>query len=194
MLFKTLLKETLENKQFDSIEDMVKAVKSILRKATFPRYKENKAKSEKGFATPSQFGYKYKYLNGTITISFFGAERSWISELARALGTTQIHFHFNEKQDIFLIKGIENVKPLEAMSGDAVDEFKNGSFDVIGTTADSKAEIKAAIDGFNPTQKEIYFELVRNEMVEWKMIKTRLGKDVTKFRYKLVPVKIEEDK
>jgi hypothetical protein len=194
MLFNNLLKEAIENKQFESVEALVKAVKSVLRKASFPRYKENKANSEKGFASPSQYGYKYKYLNGAITISFFGAERSWVSELARALKTVEINFHFNEKQDIFLIKSLDNVKPLDLMDGDAVEEYEKGTFGVIGTKVDSKHDIKTVIDEFTSTQRSIYFELVRNEMVEWKMIKVRIGQDSVKFKYKLVAIKIETDK
>lgn len=190
MLFHILLKEAIEEKQFETVEDFVKMIKSILRKASFPRYKEKKSKSVKGFAAPSQYGYKYKYLNGDITISFFGAERAWISELARALSTEKVNFHFNEKQDIFLIKAEDNVVPTELMTGSALEELEHNHFGVVGTTVDSRSEIKDAINSFNTTQREIYNELVHNGMVEWKMTKTRLGK-VVKFKYRLVPVKQE---
>lgn len=194
MLFNMLLREAIDNKQFESTEDLVKSIKSILRKASFPRYKENRSGSEKGFAAPSQYGYKYKYLNGVVTISFFGTEPSWISELARAFKTADINYHYNDKQDIFLIKAQDNVKPLDVMKPDSVDEYENNTFDVIGSIANSKTEIAEVIKSFNTTQKAIYDELVMNGLVEWRMFKQRLGKDVQKFKYKLVPIKIESDK
>lgn len=97
---------------FSTEDDLIRNIKSILRRTSIPRHSQTKASSEKGFALPTKVGYKYQYLNGIITVSFpLGAERSWIGEVTKEFSKADIIFHYNESKEIFLIKVSENLKP-----------------------------------------------------------------------------------
>jgi peptidyl-tRNA hydrolase len=189
-IFKELLQEALQEKQFTDYEEFTKAVKSILRKASFPKYKETKASSEKGYGAPIKFGYKYKCIDNDITVSFFGAERSWINELAHALTKAKINYHYNDRNEIFLITAKDNLKPDAYISDEAMAELESGEYKVLGTSVAGKNDISKITDKFDATQKSIYKELIDNGLIEWKIVKLKLG-EITKFKYRLVKV---EDK
>ena len=190
MIFANLLKEAVLDYQFDTTEDLVKAVKGILRKASFPRYMESKSKSEKGFSSPSRNGYKYKFMNNVITVSFFGAEKTWEHELSRALTAAKINYLFNEKQCIFMIKSEDNVSPDDLLSPEAQDELETNKYHVIGKVVDSKHDIKEIINTFTETQRSVYVELTNSGLIQWQMAKFRIGNQ-QKFKYALK--KIGED-
>jgi hypothetical protein len=182
MAFSDLLKEAILQYQFETVDDMVKSIKSILRKASFPRYLEKK--SGEGFASPSRHGYKYKYMNGVVTISFYGTERSWVSELAKAFAVAKINYHYNEKEEIFMIKDTDNVTPEELLSAEAQDELENGKHHVIGTVVRSKHDIAEIINNFTETQRSVYSELINAGLVKWTMTKYKIGNQ-QKFKYAL---------
>lgn len=114
-IFDRLLKEALELREgiFENEEELIKKIKSILRKSSIPKHKETKVNSEKGFSFTKKYGYRYTYLHETITITFpLGTERVWIGEITKELTKADIIFHYNEKQEIFMIKVDENVKTI----------------------------------------------------------------------------------
>lgn len=190
MNFADLLKEAVLQYQFETTEDLVKSIKSILRKASFPRYMEKK--SGDGFASPSRHGYKFKYMNGIVTISFYGTERAWVSELAKAFASAKINYHYNEKEEIFMVKDTENVTPEELLSPEAQEELENNKYHVIGTVVRSKHDIKDCINTFTEEQRSIYKELFNAGLVLWQMTKYRIGNQ-QKFKYALKKIGENDD-
>lgn len=182
MLFKQIIEEAYTpEKNFDSQESLISAIKSILRKVSFPRAKEVKSKADKGFEQPTKFGYVYKFFNGNVTISFIGAEVRWISELMKSLTTEKINFHYNKKTEMFLIKSEENVKQTkETYPEEVQEELESGTYYVIGAVAESKAEIKDVIENFNTVQRKIYNFLFNNDLIVWGFVKLK-----QKYVYKL---------
>ena len=172
-------------KNFNSEEELLLALRRILRKASFPKYTERKSGSGKGFGAPTQFGYKFKGIHGNYLISFFGHEALWISELARALKAAKINYHYNDKQNIFSIKSFDNLKPEALLSPEATEELEFGAYDIIDLVVKDKTSIKPLLAGFNRTQRRVYDELIDNGLIEWRL--NRAGKsDSPKISYILV--------
>lgn len=174
-------------KSFTSIEDLHKTIRNILRRASFPRYKESKFGSAKGFGAPTQFGYKLKFIQGDCTISFFGQENYWISELAKALRNAKINYQYNERNNLFSIKAFDNLAPSALLSPEATEELESGAYGVIGTAAKDKTAIKQEIMEFSTTQKKIYDELVGEGLIEWKLQRNKRG-SVDKIIYQLIKI------
>lgn len=189
MNFKQILIEAFEpEKHFNSEEELITSVKSILRKSSITRYKEIKSK-DKGFSLPQKYGYSYKFYNGNITISLIGVEKTSINELMRTLTHEKIVYHYNSSNEIFLIKGNENIIPSEEVfPTDVSEELKNNSYNIIGQESKDKNGIKDIINNFDSIQKRIYLYLISNELIEWKYIRNETG---NKFVYKLVKIEGE---
>ena len=175
-IFNRLLSEAIQNeKQFETSEELSKKVKSILRKSSITSYKETKA-TESGFKIPHRLGYKLRQLQGNITISFIGNEKSWINELLRELGKNKINYAFNNQSEMFLIRAEDNIKSESVLSPEARKELENGEFGIIGMEVHQKKDIKAAVDNLSYLEKEIYNELIKGNFVTWKQIKLTPGK------------------
>jgi len=175
-VFNRILSEAIQNeKQFESSDDLIKKTKSILRKSSVSSYKETKA-GDAGFKTPHRLGYKFAALNGNITISFVGNEKSWINEIIRELGKNKVNYSFNAAHEIVLIKSEDNIKGESILSPEARKELDNGEFGIIGTEVHQKKDIKSAVDNLAYLEKEIYNELIKGNFVTWKQIKLAPGK------------------
>jgi len=175
-VFNRILSEAIQNeKQFESSDDLIKKTKSILRKSSVSSYKETKAE-DAGFKTPHRLGYKFAALNGNITISFVGNEKSWINEIIRELGKNKVNYSFNAAHEIVLIKSEDNIKGESILSPEARKELDNGEFGIIGTEVHQKKDIKGAVDNLAYLEKEIYNELIKGNFVTWKQIKLAPGK------------------
>jgi len=181
-IFTKLLQEALYDKQFDTTDDLVKAVKQILRQSDIPRHL-SKSTKDKGFQETSRFGYSYSYINGNITISFFGVDKHDISTLARDFSNKDINYKYNDKTVQFLIKQDDNVKPDSLLSSEAKMELEDNVYDVLRTSIKEKSKIKDAISSFNSTQNRIYQELLKFNLVEWKYLKGDNGR----YTYMLLP-------
>lgn len=181
-IFDKLLKEALSDATFESTDEFVKAVKQVLRQSDIPRH-VTKASKDKGFQETSRFGYSYSFLNGNITISFFGVDKHDINTLARDLSAKDINYKYNDKTVQFLIKTDDNVKSDALLSDEAKSELENNIYDVLGTSVKEKSKIKNTIAEFNHTQNKIYQELLKFELVQWKYIKGDNGR----FAYVLLP-------
>jgi hypothetical protein len=175
-VFNRILSEAIQNeKQFESSDDLIKKVKYILRKSSVASYKETKA-SDSGFKTPHRLGYKFAALNGNITISFVGNEKSWINEIIRELGKNKVNYSFNSAHEIILIKSEDNIKGESILSPEARKELENGEFGIIGITVHQKKDIKDAVEHLAYLEKEIYNELIKGNFITWKQVKLAPGK------------------
>lgn len=168
-MFKHILQEALAEKQFESNDDLLKMVKSILRKSSLYSYREKK--SSDGFVEPSRHGYKFTYLNGNITLSFMGVSSSEINELASLFAKNKINYLYNSHQEMFLIKAKDNVKlPEDEYPENVKEELATGIYDVLNSQSKDKSGIKNIINNFDKKQKEIYNFLINNSLAEWKYI------------------------
>lgn len=179
-IFQKLLSEAINDKSFDDTDGLVKAVKSVLRKSSLSSYREKK--SGDGYVEPSRHGFKFSCLNGDCTITFMGVSKSSINEIASALGKAKVNYKYNNHTESFLISSDDNVKSDGMISSEAKEELESGTYGVLDTEAPSKKEIKNIINDFNSVQKRIYNELLKYELVEWALMRSRAGSN-EKFVY-----------
>jgi hypothetical protein len=111
-----------------------------------------------------------------------GVTKAEINELANAFADAKINYKYNQHNQIFFIESKNNVNPNSLMSKSSIAEFDHGIYDVIGTEAESKNDIKKEINNFNETQKKIYDELLDYGKVFWNLLRSKKGNN-EKFKY-----------
>jgi len=173
-----ILSEALNEKSFDTEEDLIKAIRSVLRKSSLASYKEKK--SSDGYVEPSRHGYSYKSisLRGSIkiTLSFVGVSQSEINEVAAALAKAKVNYKINNHISSILVDGDDNIKPEALISNDTKNELNYGSYEVLGTKVRNKSDINKAINQFDSIQKRVYNELKKFSMIEWAYVKGDNGR------------------
>jgi hypothetical protein len=173
-----ILNEALTEKTFDSEEDLVKAIRSVLRKSSLSSYKEKK--STGGYVEPSRHGYSYKSINinGSlkITISFVGVSQTEINEVIAALAKANVNYKINNHLSAILISGDDNIKPDALLSDETKRELDMDLYCVLGTHVRNKSDITKAINSFNSTQRKIYDQLKKFDLVQWDYIKGENGR------------------
>ena len=177
-ILNTLLYEALNDKSFENEDDLVKAIRSVLRKSSVSSYKEKK--SSGGYVEPSRHGYSYTSIKVAgslrIVISFVGVSQNEINEVAGALAQAKVNYKINNHTCSILILGDDNVKAEALISSPTKRELEHGLYSVLGTSTRNKTDINKVVKEFNSTQQRIYAELKHFDLIRWDYIKGENGR------------------
>jgi hypothetical protein len=193
-MFREFLKEALDEKLFKTTEELLKTVKSVLRKSPVSAAKEKKSKTNPGTRIPLSFGYKliYNSKEEKIKIIFSGSDISHnLHSVMSLLKDQEIRFSYSDNMIVINID--ENVDANSLLLPESTEEIEDGRYNVLGSSVQYKSDIKHEINDFSSVQRKIYFDLLAHKKADWKLITTKLGKiDRQEYVFQLNPVESGE--
>jgi hypothetical protein len=194
-MFKELLKEALDEKLFTTVEELLKSVKSVLRKSPVSAAKEKKSKTNPGTKIPISFGYKliYNAKEEKIKIIFSGSDISQnLHSVMSLLKDVEIKFSYSD--NMIIINVDENVDNNSLLLDITTEEIEDGRYSVLGHSVQYKSDIKHALDEFSSVQRRVYWDLLAHKKADWKLVTTKLGKiDRQEYVFQLNPVESVEE-
>jgi hypothetical protein len=196
-MFKELLREALEDKLFTTVDELLKSIKSVLRKSPVSAAKEKYSKSNPGTKIPISFGYKliYNAKEEKVKIIFSGSDMSQnLHSVMSLLKDVEIKFSYSD--NVIVINVDENVSTDSLLLDISTEEIEDGRYNVLGHVVQYKSDIKHALDEFSSVQRRVYWDLLAHKKADWKLITTKLGKiDRQEYVFQLNPIEsIEEPK
>lgn len=151
-IFSSLLKEAIENKPFDTVGDLKKAILQILNQHSKVTIGDNSPEYVK-------FGFKFKTYKREFRIKIFGDDSH---SLLFALKKSGIHCKYSSMNDTIFIRYEDNVSKTGLLSSDAQEEIENNTYGLIGYVTTDKDNPQ-----FFDVQERIYEELNKYNMIQW---------------------------